>query len=399
MATIAGTILDNAGAVYNVKNSDFSGGAKGDGSTDDYDAIAAAITVATAVGGVVYFPPGIYMIRQKLDGVPGRRNVLVGANRDSCIIKRQPGSGGVIDWQTVAFNHLTAEFSCRIEELTLDGSSNTGVVLDIANLTLASVRRVNITGNGLTGPAANCIGLRLTSMFDSHFEDIYVTSCGGTGANGPCVLLDAWPTLDQQGRARTLNNCQFYNLHIEPGPVQATLLQAYGNNVNEIGDNFFYGLKTHGDPASGAPNAPLVKMSQYTRANIFYGHIVAFGNSHSTGQVECDGQRNVWYSPDSGINATDTINKSKAPANAFKFLSHAVNNVVWCPNIKTPSGYYQAPFRCEPSSLHNKIFFPQGSGFVPTNPLSDAGRNLIWWDDIQGTTLTLRNADGTTFAT
>jgi hypothetical protein len=42
-------------------------GATGDGSTDDYDAIQAAINACTATGGVVYFPPGKTYLLNKAD--------------------------------------------------------------------------------------------------------------------------------------------------------------------------------------------------------------------------------------------------------------------------------------------------------------------------------------------
>lgn len=46
------------GVIYNVK----AYGAKGDGSTDDASKIADAITAASTNGGIVYFPPGTYVV-------------------------------------------------------------------------------------------------------------------------------------------------------------------------------------------------------------------------------------------------------------------------------------------------------------------------------------------------
>jgi hypothetical protein len=51
-------VLDNGGAVYNVKHRRF--GARGDDLTDDTAAISAAYAAARATGGTVFFPPGIY---------------------------------------------------------------------------------------------------------------------------------------------------------------------------------------------------------------------------------------------------------------------------------------------------------------------------------------------------
>lgn len=56
VAAAAGSDLE----LFNVKDAAY--GAKGDGSTDDSTAIAAAITAAKSAGGVVYFPPGTYII-------------------------------------------------------------------------------------------------------------------------------------------------------------------------------------------------------------------------------------------------------------------------------------------------------------------------------------------------
>lgn len=61
MATISGTILDNGGAVFNVRHPDFN--AAGNGTTDDTAAIQAAVNAAHAAGGgAVHFPAGTYLV-------------------------------------------------------------------------------------------------------------------------------------------------------------------------------------------------------------------------------------------------------------------------------------------------------------------------------------------------
>ena len=52
------TVNDNGGQVFNVKTY----GAVGDGSTDDTAAIQSAITAASATGGIVFFPPGVFVL-------------------------------------------------------------------------------------------------------------------------------------------------------------------------------------------------------------------------------------------------------------------------------------------------------------------------------------------------
>src|SRR5205807_1694087 len=70
-----------ADGVYNVKTY----GALGDGTTDDYPAIAAAVSAAGAVAGIVYFPPGTYIISRSIR--PGTGVTIVGASRSLSFIK------------------------------------------------------------------------------------------------------------------------------------------------------------------------------------------------------------------------------------------------------------------------------------------------------------------------
>jgi hypothetical protein len=56
----AGILVDEGGAVYNVKHPDF--GAKGDGVTDDTAAVQLAAAALQQTGGVLFFPPGTYRV-------------------------------------------------------------------------------------------------------------------------------------------------------------------------------------------------------------------------------------------------------------------------------------------------------------------------------------------------
>jgi Pectate lyase superfamily protein/Right handed beta helix region len=82
------TLLAN----FNVKNTAYSGGAKGDGSTDDTAAIQAALTAArtSTYGGVVYLPAGIYIISQSLQ--IGSDTWLIGDGRGISTIRCKASS-------------------------------------------------------------------------------------------------------------------------------------------------------------------------------------------------------------------------------------------------------------------------------------------------------------------
>lgn len=67
----SGAFVDHGGAVFNVKHSEFAGGAAGDGVTDDSAAIQAAVDEAILNGGgTIVFPPGSYYVASSITGNP-----------------------------------------------------------------------------------------------------------------------------------------------------------------------------------------------------------------------------------------------------------------------------------------------------------------------------------------
>ena len=76
MSTYNGLILDQGGAIHNVK----AYGASGNGVTDDTAFIQAAINAAEAMGGTVYFPPGKYRYTSTLT-INSNGITLMGASR------------------------------------------------------------------------------------------------------------------------------------------------------------------------------------------------------------------------------------------------------------------------------------------------------------------------------
>jgi hypothetical protein len=71
--------------IYNVKDTRFAGGAKGDGITDDTAAIQAAINEVGKYGGIVYFPPGSYKVTSTIY-IRKNNIVLQGSGPDSTTI-------------------------------------------------------------------------------------------------------------------------------------------------------------------------------------------------------------------------------------------------------------------------------------------------------------------------
>ncbi|MHB8842718.1 MAG: glycosyl hydrolase family 28-related protein, partial [Candidatus Aquicultor sp.] len=134
---------DKGGQVFNVK----AYGAKGDGVTDDAAAINAAITAATAVGGIVFLPPGTYYITSAILNVNAPCNI-VGANRESTIIMVNNGLGG-IGINGTGHGSGTADH-CTVSDLTIDTATHAvnGACIAIqANYT--TLRNLIIKGSGL----------------------------------------------------------------------------------------------------------------------------------------------------------------------------------------------------------------------------------------------------------
>ncbi len=98
--------------LFNVKATAY--GAKGDGATDDATAIQKALDAAGEAGGIVYFPPGTYIVGKTLVLKTGVR--LMGANVYSSVLKLKDGAntdllttyefseGGIAN---VALDHLS----------------------------------------------------------------------------------------------------------------------------------------------------------------------------------------------------------------------------------------------------------------------------------------------------
>jgi hypothetical protein len=180
VTTYDGTILDQGGAIFNVKSSAY--GATGNGTTDDTAAIASAITAASVEGGIVYFPAGTYLISSTLQVLhAGVR--LVGASRDSTTINL--------------------------------GSSMT-------------------TGDGVQLLAAYCGAEELTfTTTATRTDGAYISNSDGTHIGefaiiSKCVFLGGWDCIRGEGNTTTQNqdlfvlDCNFntwLNVGIKLGPT------------------------------------------------------------------------------------------------------------------------------------------------------------------------------------
>lgn len=153
--------------VYNVKDH----GAVGNNSTDDTTAIQAAINLATANGGVVYFPPAIYRISASLSISSGI--TLLGTGFNSVINQVNTSSDVFVgtDVSHVTFDSL---------KITGPGTgTGIGIHLNLSTNT-TTIRPLirNIYVQAMGGD-----GINVSVPVFGRIDDSYVVSCGGYGFN------------------------------------------------------------------------------------------------------------------------------------------------------------------------------------------------------------------------
>lgn len=150
-------------------------GAKGDGVTDDTDAIQAAINAAGS--GLVVFPSGVFMIR----GVTIRNKgaALHGDGRFGTRIKRLSGSKPLIDisGKNIEFGHQRYD---TISNFQLDGSDRPGLLVRSYYADSIVYREVSFI---------HCPGVAIdfVEVWDTRFVQCVWENCGSK--NDPAVLL------------------------------------------------------------------------------------------------------------------------------------------------------------------------------------------------------------------
>ncbi len=341
-------------------------GARGDGHADDTAAIRRAVTEAGQATGVVYFPPGDYRFSGPLVLPGGTAWHWAGAGRGLTRI-RLGGGASTGEMLRCDHGHLRSEFGCALEDLTIDASNQPGTALMLTGHTLFSMRRVRIA-NVTRGS-----GLVLEGAFDSYVEDVFLENCGD--ADHPALVCRS----PAQGEGQSINNCVFVNLHVE-SENDLTHVDIQGTKASPADTLQFYGLKVHGDPATGRPGLPLIRLGRYAIGCSFIGGIVAWGRGFT--QVEVDGERNKFIGMDHGAGGRKGIN----PDFAYHFTEHATANHVISPNFKNGVGddvYRRGYVRVENGASNNKLLFPQMStGPLPLpRVLSDQGRGTAFMGD------------------
>lgn len=156
-------------------------GAQGNGTTNDIDAIEAAIAVAaaftaggTAYGGYVFFPKGTYMVSRSVlvpNGVG-----LRGDGTPTTLIKALPAfSDTALVQNTIQTGNQEFMF---LESMSFDGNQANGAV--------CSVAVVNMVSLFINSYIRDC------EIFNGSNNGLRIAAAGAPGAGGPILVENVW---------------------------------------------------------------------------------------------------------------------------------------------------------------------------------------------------------------
>lgn len=208
----------SGGLLVDVKAPPFN--AKGDGVTDDYDAITAAI----ATGKVVYFPPGIYLIRDELK-IPSNR-ILFGAGIDVSTIKvsasAPPTSTGITNSLNDRTERTTENVGIHISDMTVDANGWNRTITNMNQPSQSAIVFACVAYSSLTRVKALNGGLHGIDITASIYRNN--TMGWAVGPSHDIVLnqCESWnPRYDDgitthHSYAIQINNCHAENTTVKP---------------------------------------------------------------------------------------------------------------------------------------------------------------------------------------
>ncbi|MDB4726141.1 glycoside hydrolase family 55 protein [bacterium] len=174
-------------------------GATGDGSTDDYTAITAAITV-TDSGGSVFFPEGVYNIGANTITMPAKLIKLYGNTYSrSGAGTRITGSGAItVDTTALASGTGPGAFS-KIDGIEIYNTAASGIACRIQN------GGVSVGNGACVSTGTTSIGLQITQSYGQYYDNLIL--------EGTDISLDMNPDGSSSGQ-EGLNNNTFNNINI-----------------------------------------------------------------------------------------------------------------------------------------------------------------------------------------
>lgn len=319
-------------------------GAIGDGTTNDTAAIQSAISAAAAGGGMVFFPPGLYMVH-RLTGASSV--VLQGSGAGNSTIKaRQPLADDFISF------HTLAGFSIRDLTFDMDNVSISGnqAALGIAfssKFEVAHCRFINFTKFGLGMVACYNFAIQhnrfeFQTALASQNQAINISEFAGECYDGDVSFNEcARSAINISGRNMRLCNNVIHDFKFGGG---ITTEQAANSKQYIIRDNVIYngtGTDVNNTNCPGIENwGPLSVIT----GNIIYGNS---GAGIDQGGQKSTVANNIVFN--NGVTGGPGISSRYSPQyNASE--SVYVNNV--CFDTNGASGTQTYGIQDQSSSLH-----------------------------------------------
>lgn len=193
-------------------------GATGDGVTDDFPAIAAAIDSLPGSGGTIIFPPGDYKISESLTSRGRSQLSLI-------------GEGGQFSAKIVASGNFPVVWGvwryCRFENLSIDAAGHGGMGFDVF-FDQTSIRDVFIMNWSQYGMRLNDWAPDPDTLgWLNAIEKVHIASSNGVGIRTGYRFTDSW--IDGCNIGSTLEN-----INVEGGPMRIVNCHLDGNPTHNI---------------------------------------------------------------------------------------------------------------------------------------------------------------------
>lgn len=222
-------------SAQNTINVKIQGGAKGDGRTDDWEALQKVVDqVANAGGGTIYFPKGTYVIQDKTLLIWGNNITLLGEDPELVILEKKGRAGWWGELMAVCGKSNGGKFYGAFGKR----SYNSFVMHNSAPVPARNIQVKNITFrtdlNSVSSTQANNVGVFNASnvLFDNcrfenspkcllgivnntlkhKNENIVVNNCIFRNSGGNSVKVISYNQGKAIGNSVKVSNCKFYNV-------------------------------------------------------------------------------------------------------------------------------------------------------------------------------------------
>lgn len=351
-------------STFNVKAPPYN--AVGNGVTDDTAAVQAAINACnSAGGGIVYFPEGTYLVTPSgspavalsMSGMQGVR--LVGANALTSVLLKN-GAGTLLSMSGPSTDTSGATHCkyCSIENLFLNGNTNTGLAIQLYYADNLYFRDIRIKDNYDT-----CIDT--AEFWDSRFYNMVIETSGGltNGSSTPNVLLRNSAAASGFGTSTdNVNQIHFVGCRWEDFRNGALWIQQGASGTNNPNGIFLTNCKMESSFIRGGPHLSTDTSCRW----IFVDHLYCFSGGLSNSAAAQDV---ILWQPQ--FSALNNVGISDRAATASIANGVTVNSATATDNVtlRNVRGIYNT----NPTGAHVNFGGTNTGDYIFDNVSSNAG--------------------------